>query len=128
MNPHLLATTLASKYWVAESGTPEPTNSVDPNDVAPGMGAFVIAFLLALVVIVLIWSMTRHLRRVQVRGEAQAQEIENEEAALAAETDETGASDTETNEAGTDGFEPQSDPDDPEQGEEASENEKGDED
>lgn len=116
MNPHLLATSLALKYWVAESGTPEPTNSVNPDDVAPGMGAFVIAFLLALVVIVLIWSMTRHLRRVQVRGEAQAQEIENDEAAEASDAgdDETGGS--------------QSDPDDPEQGEETNENEKGDED
>lgn len=115
MNPHLLAISLASKRWVAESGTPSPTNSVNPDDVAPGMGAFVIAFLLALVVIVLIWSMTRHLRRVQLRGQAQSQDLENHEAAAPPESGdaETGGS--------------QSDPDDQEQGEDVSENGKGDE-
>ncbi len=51
---------------LAENNTP------DPSLVAPGMGAFTAFFLLAIVVVLLGWSMTRQVRRSEQRNAERA--------------------------------------------------------
>ena len=59
---------------------------VDPKDASPGIGAFVTFLILALVIILLAWSFTRHQRRIRAR--AAAQEAERREAEPAEDGEE----------------------------------------
>lgn len=68
MTLNLWAAQLSGAYFVAEGETPTPRPSINPDDVSPGIESFIIVFLLALAIIFLVWSMSRHLRRVQVRS------------------------------------------------------------
>lgn len=58
----------ADAVYVAETETPTPRPTFNPDDVGPGIESFLIAFILAVALLGLLWSMTRHLRRVQVRA------------------------------------------------------------
>lgn len=51
----------------------------DPELVTPGVGGFLVAFLLALATIVLIRSMTKHLRKVRFSPDPAAERPEDEE-------------------------------------------------
>src|SRR5699024_7048809 len=57
----------------------------NPEDVCPGIESFLIAFILAVALLGLLWSMSRHLRRVQVRAKL------NEEARQAAASTQAAA-------------------------------------
>lgn len=85
MNLHLWASQLVGSVVVAEGETPSPRPTFNPEDVGPGIESFLIAFILAVALLGLLWSMSRHLRRVQVRARL------NEEARLEAESIEDGA-------------------------------------
>lgn len=62
----------------------EPTPvEPDPSIVTPGVPGFVVFALLAIIVLVLVLSMSRHLRRIDVRA-AQEERDEQERAATAA--------------------------------------------
>jgi len=41
---------------------------VEPEDASPGIGAFITFILLAVIIILLAWSFTRHQRKIRVRG------------------------------------------------------------
>lgn len=58
-------------------------DGVDPEDASPGLGAFLTFLILALVIIGLAWSFTRHQRKIRARERL---EVEREEA-LAAQED-----------------------------------------
>lgn len=53
---------------------------VDPKDASPGIGAFVTFLILALVIILLAWSFTRHQRRIRARAAQEAEQREAEQA------------------------------------------------
>ena len=53
---------------------------VDPKDASPGIGAFVTFLILALVIILLAWSFTRHQRRIRARVAQEAEQRETEHA------------------------------------------------
>ncbi|WP_168211828.1 hypothetical protein [Ruania zhangjianzhongii] len=58
---------------------------VDPKDASPGIGAFITFAILALVIILLAWSFTRHQRRI--RAHAQQDAAERAEQAAAEQAD-----------------------------------------
>jgi len=68
VNLSLWVTHLAAQGYLAEGETPSPRPSINPDDVSPGIESFLIAFILAVALLFLLWSMSRHLRRVQVRA------------------------------------------------------------
>ena len=71
---------------------------VEPKDASPGIGAFIAFLILALVIILLAWSFTRHQRRIRTNAareaaareaagqEADAEEVDAEAAAGTAES------------------------------------------
>lgn len=85
MNLQILATKLADYAVLAEGETPTPRPTFNPEDVGPGIESFLIAFILAVALLGLLWSMSRHLRRVQVRAKL------NEEARQAAASSQAAA-------------------------------------
>lgn len=64
---------------------------VDPKDASPGIGAFIAFLILALVIILLAWSFTRHQRRIRANAAREAEQAaaEREEAAGGPEAPET---------------------------------------
>lgn len=66
---------------------------VDPKDASPGIGAFIAFLILALVIILLAWSFTRHQRRIRANAAREAEQAaaEREEAAGGPEAPETPA-------------------------------------
>jgi hypothetical protein len=60
--------------------TPGPDESLDPNTVTPGVAGFIVTFLLAVAVILLVISMVRRTRRVIHRA-AVNEKLDAEEAA-----------------------------------------------
>lgn len=99
MNLQILAAKLADYVVIAEGETPTPRSTFNPDDVGPGIESFLIAFILAVALLLLLWSMSRHLRRVQVRAKL------NEEARR------DGAAASEPEAAGEPDAEPTADPD-----------------
>lgn len=73
--------------WLA---TPPPGDDIDPNIVTPGVWGFVLTFAVVVAVVVLIIDMSRRMRRLRYRAEANAR-LDAEEAA-AREDDEPPAS------------------------------------
>jgi hypothetical protein len=63
--------------WVA---TPAPDEDFDPNVVTPGVIGFVLTFALAIVVVLLVIDMTRRIRRITYRAQAN-ERLDAEEAA-----------------------------------------------
>jgi hypothetical protein len=60
--------------------TPGPDDGLDPNTVTPGVAGFIVTFLLAVAVILLVISMVRRTRRVIHRA-AVNEKLDAEEAA-----------------------------------------------
>lgn len=65
--------------WLLSAATPPPSE-VDANLVTPGVIGFIVTFLLAVVVVLLVIDMSRRMRRVRYREEAIAK-LDAEEAA-----------------------------------------------
>ncbi|WP_022918550.1 hypothetical protein [Ruania albidiflava] len=68
---------------------------IDPEDASPGIGAFIAFLVLAVMIVLLAWSFTRHQRRIQANAaarEQQRQEAETEHGA----SDASGAGSTAT--------------------------------
>jgi len=65
---------------LAETSTPSPTPTpgFDPNSVTPGVIGFVAIFVVALVVVLLIFDMVRRVRRVNYRAQVN-EELDAEE-------------------------------------------------
>jgi hypothetical protein len=78
---------------VTSTPTPGPSSPVitapDPDKVTPGAAGFFVMFLLALATIVLIRSMTNHLRKVRYSPDPAAQDDEAEAAKPADEVAQT---------------------------------------
>ena len=53
---------------------------VDPKDASPGIGAFITFLILALVIILLAWSFTRHQRRIRATAQREAEQAEHDAA------------------------------------------------
>lgn len=70
-----------------ETPMPTPTMTVDPKLVTPGFVGFAAVVILVVVVILLILDMNRRIRRVRYREEVR-EELDAEEASLAAAEDE----------------------------------------
>jgi hypothetical protein len=62
--------------------TPVPDDGLDPNTVTPGVAGFIVTFLLAVVVVLLVIDMVRRTRRITHRAAANAK-LDAEEAAAA---------------------------------------------
>jgi hypothetical protein len=60
--------------------TPVPDDGLDPNTVTPGVAGFIVTFLLAVVVILLVIDMVRRTRRISHRA-AVNERLDAEEAA-----------------------------------------------
>lgn len=60
--------------------TPPPGEEIDPNVVTPGVIGFVLTFAVVVAVVLLVVDMTRRIRRVRYRAEANAK-LDAEEAA-----------------------------------------------
>src|SRR5699024_2393466 len=67
-------------------------DGIDPKDASPGIGAFITFLILAVVILLLAWSFTRHQRKIRAnaaaREERLRQQAEADEAAGAGEVDE----------------------------------------
>src|SRR5690625_430478 len=89
VNLNLWAAHLSSTIVLAQDEEPSPRPSINPDDVSPGIESLIIAFLLALVLLFLLWSMSRHLRRGSVRARLNAEARQNGRAASPPEADST---------------------------------------
>jgi hypothetical protein len=74
---------------LTETPMPTPSMTVDPVSVTPGFIGFAAIVMVVLAVILLIWDMNRRIRRVRYREEVR-EELDAEEAALAAEQEAPG--------------------------------------
>ncbi|KAB1864109.1 hypothetical protein [Microbacterium algeriense] len=74
---------------LSETPMPTPSMTVDPVSVTPGFIGFAAIVIVVLAVILLIWDMNRRIRRVRYREEVR-EELDAEEAALAAEREASG--------------------------------------
>src|SRR5690625_2705355 len=88
---NLWAAHLSSTVVLAQDEEPSPRPSINPDDVSPGIESVIIAFLLALVLLFLLWSMSRHLRRVSVRARLNAEARHNGRADSPPEAGSAGA-------------------------------------
>lgn len=73
----------AALVRAAATATPSPTPSIptiDPELVTPGPWGFVAIAFLAIAVVVLVWDMSRRIRRARIRSEVDEQ-LDAEEAA-----------------------------------------------
>jgi len=75
--------------WFLPAATPAPTpgGELDPNTVTPGVIGFALTIVVAVAVVLLIVDMSRRVRRVRYREQANAR-LDAEEAAEAAERGE----------------------------------------
>ncbi|WGW10658.1 hypothetical protein LWF01_10990 [Saxibacter everestensis] len=79
--------------WLAQAATPSPspTSTVpDDDQVSPGLPGFLTMFALAVVVILLARGMTKRIRRVKARGEAEEAGRAEAEEARRAKAEEPG--------------------------------------
>jgi hypothetical protein len=67
--------------------TPAPGENLDPNTVTPGVAGFIVTFLLAVAVILLVIDMVRRTRRISHRAAVNAK-LDAEEAAAEGSRDE----------------------------------------
>ena len=70
--------------WLLRFATPAPEETVDPNIVTPGVIGFILTFCLAVAVVLLVVDMTRRIRRINYRAQAN-ERLDAEEAAAAKE-------------------------------------------
>ncbi|WP_348788259.1 hypothetical protein [Leifsonia sp. NPDC080035] len=73
---------LRGSAWLAATPSPTPTGGPNADDVTPGIVGFVVTFLLAVVVVLLVIDMVRRIRRVRYRAEI-AEKLDAEQAAAA---------------------------------------------
>jgi len=66
--------------WLLRFATPAPDETIDPNIVTPGVIGFIVTFGLAIAVVLLIIDMTRRIRRINYRAQAN-ERLDREEAA-----------------------------------------------
>lgn len=71
--------------WLLWASSPAPEDTIDPTIVTPGVIGFILTFALAIAVVLLVVDMTRRIRRINYR--AQANERLDAEEAAAAEQD-----------------------------------------
>jgi len=65
--------------WLLRFATPAPDETVDPNIVTPGVIGFILTFLIAIAVVLLVVDMTRRIRRINYRAQAN-ERLDREEA------------------------------------------------
>jgi len=70
--------------WLLRFATPAPDETIDPNIVTPGVIGFILTIGLAIAVVLLIIDMTRRIRRINYRAQAN-EKLDAEEAATTAE-------------------------------------------
>jgi len=70
---------LRASVWLAATPTPAPSGTPDDDSVTPGVLGFVVTFLLAVVVVLLVLDMVRRIRRVRYRAEI-AEKLDAEQA------------------------------------------------
>ena len=75
--------------FLSETPMPTPSMTVAPESVTPGFAGFAVIVFVLIAVILLIWDMNRRIRRVRYREEVR-EELDAEEAALAAEREASG--------------------------------------
>ena len=66
--------------WLLRFATPLPDDTVDPNIVTPGVIGFILTFLIAIAVVLLVIDMNRRIRRINYRAQAN-ERLDAEEAA-----------------------------------------------
>lgn len=71
----------------AVTPTPSPSPAFDENAVTPGVVGFVVIFAIALVVVLLVFDMTRRIRRVNYRAQIQ-EELDAESRAASDDDDQ----------------------------------------
>jgi hypothetical protein len=74
-------------FHLLAMSTPAPGEDLDPNTVTPGVAGFIVTFLLAVAVILLVIDMVRRTRRITHRAAANAK-LDAEEAAAEDSRDE----------------------------------------
>ncbi len=75
--------------WLLRFATPAPDEAIDPNIVTPGVIGFLLTIGVAIAVVLLVVDMTRRIRRINYRAQAN-ERLDAEEAAAeeaAAETE-----------------------------------------
>jgi len=72
--------------WLLKFATPVPEEGIDPNIVTPGVVGFLLTIGVAVAVVLLVVDMTRRIRRINYRAQAN-EKLDAEEAAAAAEKD-----------------------------------------
>jgi capsular polysaccharide biosynthesis protein len=70
----------ARVQWLLRFATPAPDETIDPNIVTPGVIGFILTIALAIAVVLLIVDMTRRIRRINYRAQAN-EKLDAEEAA-----------------------------------------------
>lgn len=71
-------------HWLLKFETPNPEDTIDPNIVTPGVIGFLLTITVAIAVVLLVIDMTRRIRRINYRAQAN-EKLDAEEAAAAAE-------------------------------------------
>ena len=69
--------------WLLRFATPGPEDTADPNLVTPGVAGFILTIGVAIAVVLLVVDMTRRIRRINYRAQAN-ERLDAEEAAEAA--------------------------------------------
>lgn len=72
--------------WFLPLATPAPPEGFDPDTVTPGVVGFALTFLVAVAVVLLVVDMSRRVRRVNYRQQAN-ERLDAEEAAAESEKD-----------------------------------------
>ena len=73
-------------FHLIAMSTPGPDEGLDPNTVTPGVAGFIVTFLFAVVVVLLVIDMVRRTRRVSHRAAVNAK-LDAEEAAAESRED-----------------------------------------
>ena len=73
--------------WLLRFATPNPEETIDPNIVTPGVIGFLLTIGVAIAVVFLVIDMTRRIRRINYRAQANERLDAEEAAAAAAESD-----------------------------------------
>jgi hypothetical protein len=73
-------------FHLIAMSTPGPDEGLDPNTVTPGVSGFIVTFLFAVVVVLLVIDMVRRTRRVSHRAAVNAK-LDAEEAAAESRED-----------------------------------------
>jgi hypothetical protein len=70
---------LRASVWLAATPTPTPSSGPSEDQVTPGVVGFVVTFLVAVAVVLLVIDMVRRIRRVRYRAEI-AEKLDAEQA------------------------------------------------